>query len=105
MSMTKSELLKETQLAIDNDACLMLRAGDYFTDYIKIVHPDTVLNFIGEVENFGTDMQDEHTYIKIHSVDIIHGGTREQNEYYIYDAKAVASEEVEALASLVNFKI
>lgn len=100
--MTKLNLLHEIDLAIDNNACLVLKAGDYFTDYIKIIYPATISNFIGEVEDFAVGIIEEHAYIKIHSIDIVHGGTREQNEYYIYDAKAVAPEEVEALASLVN---
>ena len=37
--MTKTELLSEINLALDNDACLLLKAGDYFTDYVKIITP------------------------------------------------------------------
>ena len=43
--MTKTELLSEINLALDNDACLLLKAGDYFTDYVKIITPHTMANF------------------------------------------------------------
>ena len=104
--MTKTELLAEIDLALENNACLLLKAGDYFTDYAKIVTPHTMRNFLDEVDYFGTDVLDqciyENPHVAIHSVDIIHGGTKERNEYYIYNAKAVMPEEVEALFELVN---
>ena len=105
--MTKIELLAEINLALDNDACLLLKAGDYFTDYVKIVTPHTMRNFLDEVDCFGTDAEeqyDEIPYVAIHSVDI-REGTRERNEYYIYNAKAVVTEELKALLSLVDFKV
>ena len=106
--MTKIELLSEINLALENNACLLLKAGDYFTDYVKIVTPHTMKNFLDEVDCFGTGVEeqyDEIPYVAIHSVDIVHGGTRERNEYYIYNAKAVVTEEVEALLTLVDFKV
>ena len=106
--MTKTELLSEINLALDNDACLLLKAGDYFTDYVKIVTPHTMRNFLDEVDCFGTGVEEQYSeapYVAVHSVDIVHGGTRERNEYYIYNAKAVVTEELKALLSLVDFKV
>lgn len=103
--MTKTELLYQANLALENDACLLLDAGDYFTDYLKIITPYTVANFIGEVEYFGTDLDDspyEDPLVAIHSVDLIHGDTKERNEYYVRGAKAIMMEEVEALFDLVK---
>ncbi len=103
--MTKTELLYQANLALDNDACLLLKAGDYFTDYVKIVTPHTLPNFVDEVDYFGIDIMGndyEDTYVAIHSVDLIHGGTKERNEYYILGAKAIAMEEVEALFEMVD---
>lgn len=100
---TKNQLLQEANLALENNACLLLNAGDYFTDYAKIVLPYVVENFIEEVECFGTNVEEYYEpHVAIHSIDIVYGGTREKNEYYIRDAKAVPLEEVEALLSLVD---
>lgn len=100
---TKSQLLQEANLALENNTCLLLKAGDYFTDYAKIVLPHTVKNFIDEVDCFGTDVEDNYDHhVAIHSVDIIHCGTREKNEYYVHGAKAILREEVEALFELVK---
>ena len=64
---TKNQLLQEANLALENNACLLLKAGDYFTDYAKIVLPHTVKNFIDEVDCFGTDVDfppyDQHVAI------------------------------------------
>lgn len=106
--MTKTELLSEINLALDNDACLLLKAGDCFTDYAKIVAPHTMRNFLDEVDCFGTNIEEQYSeipYVAIHSVDIANGGTKERNEYYIYYAKAVITEELKALLSLVDFKV
>ena len=65
-------------------------------------------NFLDEVDCFVTNVEEQYNeipYVAIHSVDIIHGGTREHNEYYIYNAKAVVTEELKALLSLVDFKV
>ena len=102
---TKNQLLQEANLALENNACLLLKAGDYFTDYAKIVLPHTVKNFIDEVDCFGTDVafppyEDQH--VAIHSVDLVYCGTKEKNEYYIRGAKAILREEVEALFELVD---
>lgn len=106
--MTKTELLSEINLALDNDACLLLKAGDYFTDYVKIVKPHTMRNFYDEVDLFGSNVSDgweEDSYVAVHSVDIIHGGTKEKNEYYIRNAKAIVTDEVRALFSLVDIEL
>lgn len=103
--MTKVELLTEANLALENNACLLLKAGDYFTDYAKIIAPHTVGNFIDEVECFGTDIDVppyEDPHVAIHSIDLVHCGTREKNEYYVRGAKAILREEVEALFELVD---
>ncbi len=100
---TKNQLLQEANLALENNACLFLKAGDYFTDYAKIILPHAMSNFIDEVDCFGADVEDNYDhYVAIHSVDIIHCGTREKNEYYIRGAKAIPREEVEALFELVD---
>lgn len=102
---TKNQLLQEANLALENNACLLLKAGDYFTDYAKIVLPDTVKNFIDEVDCFGTDVDfppHEDQHVAIHSVDLVYCGTKEKNEYYIRGAKAILREEVEALFELVD---
>ena len=102
---TKNQQQQEANLALEKNACLFLKAGDYFTDYAKIVSPHTVKNFIDEVDCFGTDVEDlyaEDSHVAIHSVDLIHGDTKERNEYYVRGAKAIAMEEVEALFDLVK---
>lgn len=100
---TKAELLQEANLALENNACLLLKAGDYFTDYAKIVLPHSVNNFIDEIECFGTDIGwDEDLHVAVHSVDIIHCGTKEKNEYYIRGARAILREEVDVLFELVG---
>ena len=101
--MTKKELLSEINLALENNACLMLRAGDYFNDYAKIILPHTMKNFLDEINYFGANSPDE--CVAIHSVDLIHGGAEERNEYYIYNAKAVVVDELEAFLGLVGFTI
>lgn len=101
--MTKLDLLHEIDLAIVNNACLMLRAGDYFTDYLKIIHPCNLRSFEAEVIDFGVG--DDDSEIAMRSIDITRCGTGERNEYYIYDAKPILPEEIRAVASLVNFKI
>ena len=108
--MTKLDLLHEIDLAIANDACLMLKAGDYFTDYLKIIHPRNLRRFEAEVIDFGVEENnipnsEDNFPVEIHSIDITHCGTGERNEYYIFDAKPILSEEIRAIASLVNFKI
>ena len=82
--MNKTELLSEIDLALENHAWLLLRASDYFTDYIKAINPYTLPNFKQEVELYCTDdgLFDEKPYVKIDSIDILNSGTGEKNQYF-----------------------
>lgn len=104
--MTKVELLKAIDLAIDNKAYLLLMAGDYFTDCYKLIVPDSLNNFKGEIEAFGVNLNEaeEFACVKVNSVDVLEFGsmTGDLNQYFIWKAKPILPEEVEALISYLQ---
>lgn len=100
--MTKNELLSEIDFAIENNACLMLKAGDHFTDYIKIINPHILDNFELEVEKYGVEIERwerEKSCVKIDSIDVegIGSMSGERNQYYVFKAKAIAPADLESI--------
>lgn len=63
--MTKLELLGCIDYCLKNECALVLNAGDYFTDYLKIVSSHTMKNFQTEVKKYGTH-DEEFNRVVIH---------------------------------------
>ena len=101
--MTKLELLGCIDYCLKNECALVLNAGDYFTDYLKIVSSHTMKNFQTEVKKYGTH-DEEFNRVVIHSVDKEPFGalTYEENDYMVYAAHPIANDEIECIADLVK---
>lgn len=89
--MTKQDLLQTINKALANNEAIVLEAGDYFTDYIKLIPNRCLKNFFVEVDKYGVDVPnalDDYDAVKINSVDAFENGcyTGEMNQYFIYGA-------------------